>query len=256
LYFVKAFIIPQPFDTFHILIQKLTHMKKLIFLLLLAPLALNAQNTDALPYIEVTGNTEADVEPNKVTLSLSVSENENIKKESSTVAMEKKIITFLKSIGIDPANFVVDKYNTNERYTIISDKNVTINKYYKLTILNLALLDTIIAKCSEVGMDKISISKIENTAIDSINNTLLASAAKNARQKADVIALALGVSINNVLIVNVNHFMEPSAMDAGNFRMDKMFLSSENAPSSRVSSDLTLNKIHLNASVFIRFGIK
>ncbi|HOT14436.1 MAG TPA: SIMPL domain-containing protein [Bacteroidales bacterium] len=231
-------------------------MKKLIFLLLLAPIALTAQNTDILPYIEVTGNAEDDVEPNKVVLSLSVSENENIKKESNTVAMENKISAFLKSIGTDPANFVVDKYNTNERYTIISGKNVTIKKYYKLTILNLSLLDTIITKCSEVGMDKISIFKIENTSIDSINNILLASAAKNARQKADAIASALGVSISNIQIVNANHFVEPNIVNANNFKMEKMLFSSEDAATGRTSSSLGLNKIHLNASVFIRFGIK
>ncbi|HEY9123229.1 MAG TPA: SIMPL domain-containing protein [Bacteroidales bacterium] len=231
-------------------------MKKLIFLLLLAPIALTAQNTDILPYIEVTGNAEDDVEPNKVVLSLSVSENENIKKESNTVVMENKISAFLKSIGTDPANFVVDKYNTNERYTIISGKNVTIKKYYKLTILNLSLLDTIITKCSEVGMDKISIFKIENTSIDSINNILLASAAKNARQKADAIASALGVSISNIQIVNANHFVEPNIVNANNFKMEKMLFSSEDAATGRTSSSLGLNMIHLNASVFIRFGIK
>ena len=231
-------------------------MKKLIFQLLLAPMALTAQNTDALPYIEVTGNAEADVEPNKVTLSLSISENENIKKESSTVAMENKITAFLKTIGTDPANFVVDKYNTNERYTIMSGKNVTIKKYYKLTILNLTLLDTIITKCSEVGMDKISIYKIENTAIDSINNTLLAAAAKNARQKANAIASALGVSISSIQMATANHFIEPNITNANNFRMDKMLFSSEDAASGRSSSSLGLNKIQLNASVFIRFGIK
>ena len=140
-------------------------MKKYFILITLIPLISFGQIPNEKT-VTVIGISEMDIEPDLITLSMTVKETENIKKESDIVTMENKIGKFLISIGIDKSNFTVNRYIAREQ---IGSKFKQ-DKSYSLIIPKPSLLDTIVAKCIEVGMDNLFISKIDHSQIEKYRN--------------------------------------------------------------------------------------
>jgi len=228
-------------------------MKNLIILCLLLPMLTFAQNPVNEKLIIVSGYAETEVEPDVVILSMSQKETENLKDESSVVKAENDISRFLTAIGINKEYFTVDKYNVNSKINFISSR-LKVNKSYKIILKKINLMDTVVGKCMEVGMQNLYVAKTEYSKSDSLQNDLLIRATKAAQRKAETIAKTL-----NLNQINLFNFLETNPNNGmGNFysnqQLDEVAVVGYGTQSkSRAGSSLTLSKLFLSKTISARF---
>ena len=231
-------------------------MKKYLLLLALLPLISFGQTANDKT-ITVIGISEMEIEPDIITLTMSVKETESTKKESDIVNLENKIVMFLASLGIDKENFTVNRYSAREQ----TGSKFRQDKSYSLTIPKPSLLDTIVTKCIEVGMDNLYVSKIDHSQIESLRNDLLSKALKAAKIKAEIIAKEMEISLGKVLMVNESYRLVGENEDNYNnafYSLEEVvvtgFGSGRSAP-ARSSSTINLEKLHLSKTVIVKYGI-
>jgi hypothetical protein len=231
-------------------------MKKYLLLLTLLPLISFGQVTNEKT-ITVIGISEMDIEPDIITLSMTVKETENTKKESDIVNLENKIVKFLVSVGIDKGNFTVSRYSAREQ----TGSKFKQDKSYNLIIPKPILLDTIVAKCIEVGMDNLFVSKIDHSQIESLRNNLLSKALNSAKTKAEIIAKEMGISLGKVSMVNESFKLVGERQDNYNnafYSLDEVVVTGYGASRSssvRSSSTINLEKLHLSKTVIVKYEI-
>jgi uncharacterized protein YggE len=233
-------------------------MKKYLLLLTLIPLISFGQITNEKT-ITVIGISEMDIDPDIITLSMTVKETENTKKESDIVNLENELLEFLASLGIDKSNLTVNRYTARDQ---IGSKFKQ-DKSYNLIIPKSSLVDTIVAKSIEVGMDNLYISKIDHSKIDLLRNELLVKALEVAKTKADIIAKQMGISLGKVSMVNEQFRLVNERQD--NYNNSSSYLLGEvtitgygsgRSGTSRSSSTISLEKLHLSKTVIVKYEIE
>lgn len=239
-------------------------MRKYLILATLIPLLTFGQIPNQDKFITVVGFADLEIEPDVIVLSMTVKENENSKKESEIVKMENNIFQFLKSIGIKEQNFSLDRYNTNTQYNFSSATKFKLNKSYKIVIDKINLLDTVIIKCMEYGMDNIYVQRIDHSKMDSLQNALLISSLKSAKDKAKVIAETMNVSLGKVYSVNETYQIigNKNKDDYYNniykdYRLEEIPVYNYKVSySERVGSTISIQKLNLSKTIIANFEIQ
>ena len=234
-------------------------MKKyLILTTLMMPLMLLGQATYNIEsVITVVGVAELEVEPNIIVLGMSARETENSKKESSAVTMENNITQFLKSIGIKHDSFTVDKYNTSTKY---GSSKFRSNKSYQITIDKVSLLDTVVVKCMEYGMDNVYVQRVEHSEADSLQNILLVKAVESAKNKAKVIAENMNVTLGKVSGVNERFETVKARGDyynhtSNDYKLEEVVVVAYGTSNSRIGSTISAKKLAFSKTIIAKFEI-
>lgn len=232
-------------------------MKKYLLLLMLIPLILSGQTATNDKYITLIGISELEIEPDLITISMSVKETENIKKESDIVNLENKLVRFLSTLGIERDNFTIDRFSAREQ---IGTK-FRQSKTYNLIIPKASLLDTVVAKCFELGMENLFVSKIDHTQIDSLRNELLSQALNSAKKKAEIIAENMGITLGKVISVNESFRIVGERIDTYDnrvFALEEVVVTgygSSRYNAARTASTINLEKLHLSKTVIVKYEI-
>ena len=237
-------------------------MKKYILLISLLPVFCFGQNISNEKSITILGISEMEIEPDLITISMTAKETENIKKESDMVSAENKLLNFINSLGIAKDNFSIDRFSAREQSTISGTTKFKQSKTYKLVIPKAALLDTIVAKCFEVGMENIFVSRIDHSGIDSLRAVLLSKALLSAKRKADLIAKDMGIGLGNVTLVNESYKIvgdRADFYDNRSYNLEDVYITAYGSGRSnavRTGSTINLEKLHLSKTVIVRYEIK
>jgi uncharacterized protein YggE len=237
-------------------------MKKLIILLSILPLFGYGQTNNNDKLVTVVGIAELEINPDLITLSMTVRETENIKKESDIVILENKFQNFLKSLGIDKDSFSIDRFYAREQSTMTGPTKFKQDKTYRLIIPKATLLDTIVTKCFELGMENVTVAKIDHSKIDSLRNVLLTQALSSARNKAEIIAKNTGITIGNVSMVNESYRLvgdRLSNYNDGFYNLEEIVVTgygSGRYNAGRAGSTINLEKLHLSKTVIVKYEIK
>ena len=236
-------------------------MKKYLLLLTLFPIFALAQPNVVDKSITVIGISELEIEPDLITLSMSLRETENVKKESDVVTLENKFIKFLFSLQISKDNFTIDRFYAREQISLTGSSKFKQSKVYKLIIPSALLLDTVVTKCFELGFENVYVSKIDHSKIDSLKNDLLSKAIYSAKDKAEIIASNMGVGLGKVSMVNESYKIVGDRSDLyydRPFNMEEVVVTgygSTRYNSQRNSSTINLEKLHLSKTVIAKFEI-
>lgn len=237
-------------------------MRKYLILIALIPLMIYGQTPNQDKLITVVGFADLEIEPNIIILGMSAKETENSKKESATVIMENNISQFLKSIGIKPINFTLDRYNANTQYSFSLSTKFKLNKSYKITLDRVNLLDTIIVKCMEYGMDNIHVQRIDHSKIDSLQNVLLVNAIKSAKDKAKLIADNMNVTLGKVSSINESFKIVGNKNDYYNYgnndyRLEDIVVAGYGSQyKGRVGSTISIQKLDLSKTIIVKYEIQ
>ena len=238
----------------------MNNMKKYLILVALMPLMALGQVSKVDKMITVIGFADLEIEPDIIVIGMSAKESENSKKESSTVTMENEIVQFLGTIGIKPDNFILDRYNVNNQYSLSSSTKFKTNKSYKITIDKVNLLDTIIVKCMECGMDNIHVQRIDHSKIDSLQNVLLVNALESAKNKAKLIANNMDVTLGKVNSINESFRIVGNRNDYytnNDYRLEEVVVVGYGTQSrGRVGSTISIQKLHLSKTIIAQFEIQ
>jgi len=164
----------------------------------------------------------------------------------------------LTSLGIEKDNFTIDRFVAREQ----SGTKFKQDKTYKLVITKASLLDTIVTKCFELGMENVYVSKIDHTQIESLRNELLSKALSSAKNKAEIIAKNMSITLGGVTMANESYKIAGdriNSYDNAFYSLEEVTLTgytSGVSRSVRSGSTINLEKLHLSKTVIVKYEIK
>ncbi|MGD1959871.1 MAG: SIMPL domain-containing protein, partial [Fulvivirga sp.] len=156
----------------------------LIGVLTLAALTGSSQNQKPKS-IEVQGKAERTVIPDEIYLSIALKEYKSGNVRVDMNKLEANLINALKKMKIDRANLTIDNiygYNWNWRKKKADEYLAT--KRFRLKLNDVKMVNDLIEKLDQKGLNSISVAKISHSQIDDIRLGLKAEALKNAKEKA------------------------------------------------------------------------
>lgn len=231
-------------------------MKKLLIisLVLLISAITSAQEKNFLDvnYVEVTTKADTEVVPDKIYLSVIISEKEN-KGKISVEKQEKDMIKILREIGIDAEKnlSVSDMTGFYQKY-ILRKNQILAEKQYQLIVPSAEVMAKVFASLESVGISDIKIIKSEVSDIDRVKEEIMKKAALKARKQADIIAGALGREIDKmVYFQSYDNFGSAATRYA---RQEVLAYSKAADSADEVVPDF--EKIRVEHTIYVRFSLK
>ncbi|MEN9443755.1 MAG: hypothetical protein RIS47_645 [Bacteroidota bacterium] len=225
-------------------------MKKLMIALcfVFVAWAAIAQET-ALPFIEVTGVAETEVEPDEIDLQIVLNETEG--KKMSVEQKEKQLQAVLNELGIDLKNLVLqDALSAYDSNWWKADLVKTV-KTFNLRLASAASVAKLLVKLRDKDLSNVQIVKIGNSLKEKIMRETRIKAAKAAKEKAIYLVEAIGNQLGMPLYFIEQEAFQPYAPLMRN-TMAKSYASEDSAEPQEIG----FKKITYTSKVLIRYGIK
>jgi len=231
-------------------------MKNLLFALLIFT-TINAfsqnKSINDKPFIEVSGQADTLVLPNKIWINVMLMEKDS-KGKKSVEELEKEMIQKLKSIGINTEKELSLNYmSSNFKVYALKQTDIFKSKSYSIIVSDANTTAKVFIGLEEIGISNVQISKLENTEEKKIKLLINAKAILNAKQTADSFAKPLNQKIGNA--IQISNFEVISNQLAGmvngiSIRGASSLYESRN---SDYNSIIEFEKIKISSSVQAKF---
>lgn len=192
-------------------------MKRLILILSLIPVLAYGQNSTQR-FISVRGESEIDIVPDKIELTITFSETENIKKENELQQKEAELIKVLKDFSIDLNKLTIDNFVANRyEYYKYSSRKVRMSKVFKLELDNIAIADPLIITLLQTGANKVEVTNLQSDKLEETKLEAARIALDKATRKAGIMADHLNCFVGKVLEVSEFRPQIQTIMDNGGY---------------------------------------
>lgn len=212
--------------------------------------SLYAQQTNVMdqPYIEVSGQAEVEVVPDKIYVQITI--DGDSKGQETVLQQEKEMVQRFDALGIDVEKKLVVQELFN---SALKSNKVTTSKIYRLEVNSATQLAHVFQALQAIGIAQAEIESVDISNKEELIQKIRAEAAKNARKNALVLANALGQELGKALYVqdystSPYEYMNMSTRDYAMAEVREVV--AEAAPV------LEFQKVTLNSSVRVRFLLK
>lgn len=215
---------------------------------------LKAQNTERnfidQPYIEVNGRNEIEIVPDRIYLTIVLSEKDN-KSKLSIAELEKVMFASLKKIGIDvSADLQLKDFSSSFKNQFILKTDIILSKEYQLVVHDGNTVGKVMAELEKAGISNVTFIKAEHSKIEQYRKEVKANAMKSAKENAEILATSIGQTIGKAIYIQeqyINIYAPRSekrtAMLAGAMIND----------AEPAEEPIDFEKIKLEYSVLVRF---
>ncbi|SNT13381.1 Uncharacterized conserved protein YggE, contains kinase-interacting SIMPL domain [Ekhidna lutea] len=153
----------------------------------------------SLPYVEVTGESQMTIVPDKIELSIRITERN--KKRHPISEIEHALVDTLKSIGINPdEQLVIEDIDGNIHYGVFQP-TLNTTKRYKLTLNDVEHVSKVYEKVGKLRVDYISLDKVDHSDLSDYKSKTKVDAIKSAKKKADLMLTEIGQEVKGLLFV-------------------------------------------------------
>lgn len=229
---------------------------KFLTLLLIASLfsfGQDIQNENKLnekPYIEVVGTATKLVTPDKIFISIILSDKA-IGKETYTIEkQEEKLKMAIKSLSIDLKNLYLSDSNSEITRYKKRETGIKLSKEYTLIVKNAEEVSQVFKELNKIEIKEASIEKAESSDIINIRKEVRIEAIKAAKEKATYLLTAIGEQLDKPLIIR-EEILEP-------YRAN--LLTNSNAYSGYYkeskTEEISFEKIEVKFSYYVKYAIK
>jgi uncharacterized protein YggE len=192
-------------------------MKNLLFTLLIFitinTFSQNKSNNDK-PFIEVSGQADTLVLPNKIWINVLLTEKDS-KGKKSVEDLEKEMILKLQEIGIDTdKNVSVKDMSSNYKFYLLKQNDVFKNKSYSVLVTNAQTASKVFLGLEKIGISNAQIEKVENDQQKNIRLLINEKAILRAKQLAESFSKPLNQKVGNA--IQINNFEDISNQLMGN----------------------------------------
>ena len=190
-------------------------MKKaaIIFLLLMGANFCFSQTKNFIdqPYLETTATVDTLVTPDRIYLSILITEKDT-KGKISVEELENKMADKLKSIGINlDKQLTLSDLSSNFKKYFLKRNEIMKSKAYSLIVYDAITAGKVIAGLEEIGISNIELEKTEYSKMEELKLELMSRAVKKAKNQGramlqplhQVLGDAIYVSNNNTDIINM-----------------------------------------------------
>lgn len=228
----------------------------LLFLSTLAYGQTTTQAPEKTAYIDVTGTAEKEVIPDEIYIQIIIREKYVNKVKVSIEEQEVKLKNALKTIEIDLSNLFLSDANANYVKVSWQKKDVLTKKDYTLKVTNATEVGKVFQELDKLEITEASISKVNHSKIDSLQQEVRVLAIKAAKEKADYLLAAIGEQTGKPLIVTEAP-ITLSRQDIARMPVRSASLGTSSIEGSdQKAYEIDFQKIKLSASIYVKFSIK
>lgn len=237
-------------------------MKKLISVLLLSVSMVGFAQTGEKNfidqnYIEVTGKAELEISPDMIYLKIVLSDKNN-KDKLTLPEIEKKMTDKLSEIGVDVNKdlSLIDFVSNLKAYLFKTD--VILTKQYQLLVHDSKTLQKVFLEFQKLGISNVSIVKLEHSSIEQYRKDVKISAIKAAKEKAEILVIALNQRIGKALYVQEMANLTPKTSNS-NVIIRGISTSSKSSYSpmeTDLEMDIEFEKIKIESTFLVRFALE
>jgi len=162
---------------------------------------IKAQNTiyPEVPYIEVTGSADIEIEPDEIRLDIVISgyEKEKTKQEVKLEDVDKKLLNILSDAGLSKSNVILKNASTQGYWYYwwrYGDNDARVTKQYEAVFSDYQQLNKVLAQLPgpKEGFLNVNISNLKNKNIAEYRKQTKIEAIKAAKTKAQYLLESVG----------------------------------------------------------------
>ena len=230
-------------------------MKNLLFTLLLF-VTINAfsqdKSTNNKPFIEVTGQADTLVLPNKIWINVLLTEKDS-KGKKSVEDLEKEMILKLKEIGINTEkNLSLNDMSSNYKFYLLKQSDILKSKSYSVLVADAQTASKVFIGLEKIGLSNVQIDRVENDQQKNIRLLINAKAILRAKQVAESFSKPLNQKVGNA--IQINNFEDISNQFTGNLAEITVKARGSFYSESPVDEpNIEFQKIKIVSSVQVRF---
>ncbi|MEG1606724.1 MAG: SIMPL domain-containing protein [Mucinivorans sp.] len=224
-------------------------MKKLILSLTLAFFMFQSfaqEQQPSRPYVEVSGSAFTMLQPNRIDISITLSEAPS-KGKITLSAQQESLSKALKEAGIDIEKqlVVVSQSSAIEKKTIAYQF-----KNYQLTLTSADELSTVFNAFDQNGITTAEVTRMWNNTQAEVEQGLKIQAVKNAKATASALSDAIGQKIGKAIYIQDYSYSTPQF---DNVMVRGLAKANTAAVEPESFSQLQVKSIRLKQSVMVRF---
>ncbi|TDW48539.1 hypothetical protein EV144_10347 [Flavobacterium sp. 270] len=219
-----------------------------------------SQNKNLLdkPFIEVSGQADTLVMPNKIWINIFLSERD-FKGRKSIEDTEMEMINKLKEIGIDTEkNITINDMTSNFKNYFLKQTDIFKTKSYSVIVVDAKTTSRVFIALETIGISNVHIEKIENSEEKKIQLLINGKAAENAKQIAESYSKPLNQKIGNAIqITNMNIPNQMYGQIRGISALQEVVVTAYRAnKSSNYEPDIQFEKIKISSTAQIKFALE
>lgn len=207
------------------------------------------------PYIEVSGQADTLVVPNKIWISIFLAEKD-LKGKKSIEEAETEIIQKLQEIGINTEkDLSINDISSNYKNYFFKQTDILKVKSYSVMVTNAKTAFKVFIALENIGISNVRIEKTENSEEKKMQLLINGKAAENAKQIAESICKPLNQKIGNAFqIVTLNYLNQNQVRIRGASTLNEVVVTSYGSRSNaNFEPDIQFEKIKISSNVQVKF---
>lgn len=233
-------------------------MRKIILLLLLFFITKNFSQTKNfidLPYIETSAKVDTLVTPNRIFLTILITEKDT-KNRTSVEELESKMNLKLKSLGIiTEKQLTLNDLSSNYKKYFLKQQDILKNKSYSLVVYDAKTASKVIAALEEEEISNVSLEKTEYSKTEELLLILKGKAIVKAKNTAVSLTKPLNQKVGNAIYITDSNSVSTMFRDksAGILLRGMASLQAE---SNYDPIDISFDKIKIETQVNVNFKLE
>lgn len=216
-----------------------------IFIISFTAISQVEQTNNSKPFIEVNGTAQKEVIPDKIYISILLTEKTTNNEDFSIQIQEDKLKEIIKKNNIEMKNLFLSDVMSEVTKNKKKDTGIKLTREYTLILKNAEEVTKIFKDLTDISIKEISIRKTEYSQIENVRKEVREKAIVAAKEKAEYLLLAIGEQIGKPLEIK-----EIEEKPYRNLNSNS-FITSEND-----SSETSFEKIIVKYSYYIKYSIK
>lgn len=211
------------------------------------------KSTLTKPFIEVTGTASKEVMPDKIFISITLTNKIIDKQQYNIQTQEEKLKKVLTKNNIELGFLSLSDANSEILIQKKKDIGYEVKKVFTLQLSTADQVSKIAKELQDLNIKETSIIKLEHSKIDSLRKEVRIAAIKAAKDKAEYLLQAIGEQLDKPIEVR-EVIEEPYYKD--NRSNNTMLFNTNVTKYEDEKTEIGFEKIKISFSYFIKYGIK
>ena len=225
----------------------------LITLLLITSLTSYGQSKNFIdqPYLETTARVDTLVIPDRIHLSILITEADT-KGKTSVEKLENKMADKLKTLGIDiEKQLTLTDLGSNFKKYFLRKVDVQKDKEYSLVVYDAVTAGSVIQGLETIGVSNVSLTKTEYSSLEKLKIDLRQRAVRAAKIQAEAMLIPLDQKLGHALFISDLNTGVQNRMAE---RMVRVQMSKETDIDQPI--EIEFEKIKIESTVNVKFAIQ
>ena len=234
-------------------------MKKIVLLLPLLFITKNFSQTKNfidLPYIETSAKIDTLVTPDRIFLTILITEKDT-KNRTSVEELESKMNLKLKSLGIiTEKQLTLNDLTSNYKKYFLKQQEILKTKSYSLVVYDAKTASKVIAALEEEEISNVSLEKTEYSKTEQLLLILKGKAIVKAKNTAIALTKPLNQKVGNAIYISDSNSTVSNMLSGRVKGVQIRGFASMNAESDYDPIDIAFDKIKIETQINVNFKLE